>query len=73
MAAEPAPGLVTGLVRLARLVARRIGRALGAPWRRAGGRSGAAHLRHDWRDIEVIGRVRVQECAVCRRTRVRVG
>jgi hypothetical protein len=30
------------------------------------------HLRHSWYDIEVTGRVRVQECAECRRTRIRI-
>jgi|GEM_PF-2207094 len=37
-----------------------------------GGRPVRLHLRHEWRDIEVIGRVHVQECATCRRTRIRI-
>jgi len=37
------------------------------------GRGGRlVHLRHEWRDIEVIGRVHVQECPTCRRTRIRI-
>jgi len=68
------------LVRLARRIraalARGIGRATGVPRRwgggPAGGRSRGPHLRHAWQDIEVVGRVHVQECRLCGRTRVRV-
>jgi ribosomal protein L37AE/L43A len=36
------------------------------------GRFGAVHVRHTWRDIEVVGHVHVQECSRCHRTRVRI-
>lgn len=62
-------GMVRGVGRRTVRAMARAGRSAMKDVRR---RFGALHLRHSWRDIEITGRVRVQECAECRRTRVRV-